>query len=88
LESELAVCIKRQVLGVVLGVWLAHVMFERPALQVSAHVRTGGGQWVAEAIATFGLLNLIWGCRTDVQLGPISPALTGSRPRPHSPTRR
>jgi glycerol uptake facilitator-like aquaporin len=56
-----------QVLGAVLGVWLAHVMFELPIVQVSAHVRTGGGQWVAEAIATFGLLSVIWGCRAHAQ---------------------
>jgi glycerol uptake facilitator-like aquaporin len=56
-----------QVLGAVLGVWLAHLMFELPIFQVSAHVRTGGGQWVAEAIATFGLLSVIWGCRAHAQ---------------------
>jgi glycerol uptake facilitator-like aquaporin len=52
-----------QTAGAVLGVWLAHVMFALPVLQVSAHVRTGLGQWVAEAVATFGLLATIWGCR-------------------------
>lgn len=53
-----------QVIGAVLGVWLAHLMFELPVLQASGHVRTGGGQWLAEAIATFGLLATILGCRT------------------------
>lgn len=52
-----------QFVGAVIGVWLAHVMFELPVLQLSMHVRTGIGQWVAEAIATFGLLVTIWGCR-------------------------
>jgi len=52
-----------QVVGAVLGVWLAHVMFNLPVLQLATHVRTGTGQWVAEAIATFGLLATIWGCR-------------------------
>jgi glycerol uptake facilitator-like aquaporin len=41
---------------------LAHVMFGLPLLQVSAHVRTGTGQWVAEIVATSGLLAVIWGC--------------------------
>jgi glycerol uptake facilitator-like aquaporin len=52
-----------QVVGAIIGVWLAHVMFELPVLQFSTHVRAGVGQWVAEVIATFGLLATIWGCR-------------------------
>ncbi len=52
-----------QIAGGILGVWIAHVMFELPVLQLSTHVRTGTGQWVAEAVATFGLLVTIWGCR-------------------------
>ncbi|MCW3477036.1 aquaporin [Limobrevibacterium gyesilva] len=52
-----------QVAGGIAGVWLAHVMFDLPVLQLSAQVRHGTGQWVAEAIATFGLLATIWGCR-------------------------
>jgi glycerol uptake facilitator-like aquaporin len=52
-----------QVIGALIGVWLAHVMFELPVLQFSTHIRTGVGQWVAEVIATFGLLATIWGCR-------------------------
>jgi glycerol uptake facilitator-like aquaporin len=54
-----------QVVGAVLGVWLAHVMFEIPVIQFSQHVRTGVGQWVAEIVATFGLLMVIWGSRTQ-----------------------
>ena len=38
-------------------------MFDLPLLQLSAHVRTGLPQWVAEVVATFGLLAVIWGCR-------------------------
>jgi glycerol uptake facilitator-like aquaporin len=52
-----------QLAGGILGVWIAHVMFDLPVLQFSQHVRTGTGQWVAEAVATFGLLVTIWGCR-------------------------
>jgi glycerol uptake facilitator-like aquaporin len=52
-----------QIAGAVIGVWLAHVMFELPVWQISHHVRTGAGQWVAEIVATFGLLLVIWGCR-------------------------
>jgi len=52
-----------QVVGAIVGVWLAHVMFTLPILQLSEHVRTGMPQWVAEIVATFGLLMVIWGCR-------------------------
>jgi glycerol uptake facilitator-like aquaporin len=48
-----------QVVGAVLGVWLAHLMFDLPLLQVSTKVRFGLGQWTAEATATFGLVLLI-----------------------------
>jgi glycerol uptake facilitator-like aquaporin len=52
-----------QFAGAVLGVWLAHLMFELPVMQLSTHVRSGTGQWIAEIVATFGLLATIWGCR-------------------------
>jgi glycerol uptake facilitator-like aquaporin len=48
-----------QVVGAILGVWLAHLMFDLPILQASTKVRTGVGQWTAEATATFGLVLLI-----------------------------
>ena len=51
-----------QLIGAVLGVWLAHLMFELPVLQVSTHVRIGWGQWLAEGTATFGLILSIFGC--------------------------
>jgi glycerol uptake facilitator-like aquaporin len=55
--------IAAQVVGAIVGVWLAHVMFDLPILQLSQHVRTGIPLWVAEIVATFGLLMVIWGCR-------------------------
>lgn len=45
----------------ILGAWAAHLMFDLPALQVSVKARTGLGQWVAEAIATYGLIFTILG---------------------------
>jgi len=45
----------------ILGAWAAHLMFELPALQLSVKARTGLGQWVGEAIATFGLILTILG---------------------------
>jgi glycerol uptake facilitator-like aquaporin len=52
-----------QIAGAVAGVWLAHGMFDLPVWQFSHHIRSGPGQWLAEAVATFGLLMTIWGCR-------------------------
>jgi glycerol uptake facilitator-like aquaporin len=57
-----AIYIVCQVLGAVLGVWAAHVMFELPVWQLSTTVRAGTGQWFAEAVATFGLVLAIFGC--------------------------
>jgi glycerol uptake facilitator-like aquaporin len=51
-----------QVVGAVVGVWAAHLMFDLPVLQFSTTLRTGPGQWLAEAIAAFGLLLTIFGC--------------------------
>ena len=48
-----------QLLGAIAGAWLAHAMFELPVLQTSTHVRGGYGQWIAEAVATAGLIIVI-----------------------------
>lgn len=45
----------------IVGVWLAHAMFDLPILQLSAKARTGPGQWLGEFIATFGLILTILG---------------------------
>jgi glycerol uptake facilitator-like aquaporin len=51
-----------QVMGGVLGVWAAHVMFDLPVLQISQTMhRTGGAQWFSEILATLGLLFVIFG---------------------------
>jgi glycerol uptake facilitator-like aquaporin len=61
--------IAAQILGAVVGVWIAHVMFEERVLMLSLHARSGPAQMVSEFVATFGLLSVIWGCsrrRADV----------------------
>ena len=50
-----------QILGAVLGTWLAHAMFNETLFQVSLHDRQGAGLWLAEAVATFGLVLTIFG---------------------------
>lgn len=48
-----------QLAGAMLGAWLAHAMFDMAIWQFSAKLRAGPGQWIAEAVATFGLLLVI-----------------------------
>lgn len=48
-----------QLMGAALGSWLAHAMFEMDIFQWSDKARTGEGQWLAEAVATAGLLFVI-----------------------------
>ena len=45
-----------QVLGCCAGAMLANAMFDLPLVQASAHVRSGGGQWLSEIVATAGLI--------------------------------
>jgi glycerol uptake facilitator-like aquaporin len=52
-----------QVVGCCLGTLLAHAMFELPLLQASHHIRTGMAQWLAEIVATSGLLLVVLGQR-------------------------
>lgn len=50
-----------QVAAGIAGVWAAHLMFDLPVMQYSIKPRTGSGQWLGEAIATFGLVLTILG---------------------------
>ncbi len=64
-----------QLAAAVAGVWLAHAMFAMPVLQVSAHLRDGPAQWLAEFTATFGLILTIAG---GVRFAPAAiPMLVG-----------
>lgn len=53
-----------QLIGAVLGVLLAHAMFDLPLWQPGTHVRTGSAQGLSEGVATFGLvLTIVLGAR-------------------------
>jgi glycerol uptake facilitator-like aquaporin len=67
--SDAVIYIAAQIIGGIVGVLAAHVMFELPLWQVSATVRTGPGQWFAEFVATFGLLLTILGTRSAYAVG-------------------
>lgn len=58
---ELAPYIAVQVLGAILGTVVAHGMFGLELVQFSEKARTGGAQWLAEGVATFGLVLVIFG---------------------------
>jgi glycerol uptake facilitator-like aquaporin len=60
-QRLLARYVLAQLIGAILGVWIAHLMFDQSMLQVSGKVRWSGGQWLAETVATFGLLLTIYG---------------------------
>jgi glycerol uptake facilitator-like aquaporin len=48
-----------QLAGAMCGAWLAHAMFDVPILQYSEKLRDGPAQWIAEVVATAGLLLVI-----------------------------
>ena len=58
-KATLLPYIAAQLIGAMLGAWLAHAMFDMTILQFSTKVRSGTGQWIAEAVATAGLLLVI-----------------------------
>ncbi len=60
-RGEVAAYVAAQIAGGVLGAILAHAMFDLPLVAFSAKVRTGVPQWIAEGVATFGLLATILG---------------------------
>ena len=57
--SEGMTYIAVQIAGGIVGTMIAHAMFGLPLFEVSMKVRTGGAQWFAEAVASFGLIATI-----------------------------
>ncbi|MEN9754089.1 MAG: hypothetical protein RLZ07_471, partial [Pseudomonadota bacterium] len=60
-KSDLLVYVIVQILGGIAGVIIAHLMFHLPLIETSEKIRTGGPQWFAEVVATFGLVVTILG---------------------------
>jgi arsenate reductase len=60
-SATAAIYVAAQVVGAVLGVVLANLMFDLPAVEISDKVRDGSGLVLAEGVATFGLLLVIFG---------------------------
>lgn len=55
-RTESMAFVLAQVTGGLIGVWVAHLMFGEDVLQFSQKMRSGGSQWLAEGVATFGLI--------------------------------
>ena len=53
--------IAAQILGGLAGTFIAHAMFDQQLVQFASKIRTGPSQWLAEAVATFGLILTIFG---------------------------
>ena len=86
--------IAAQLVGAMVGVVAAHLMFDLDVLQAPGKVRSGIGQWSGELIATFGLVFLVLPspARTSgprhLPSAATLPQRTGSPRRPHSQTRQ
>jgi glycerol uptake facilitator-like aquaporin len=61
-KAQLVPFVLAQILGGCLGTLLSHAMFDLPLLQLSTTARAGTAQWIAEGVASFGLLATILGC--------------------------
>ena len=60
LSSREALCyVAAQIASGIAGTMLAHAMFALPLVDASLKMRTGGPQWLAEAVAAFGLIATI-----------------------------
>lgn len=57
--KETLAYIGAQITGGVMGIWLTHIMFKLPILQISTKPRNGLGQWVSELASTLILLTVI-----------------------------
>ncbi len=63
--SRAVIYVVVQIVGAILGMLVAHLMFELDLFQLSTKTRSGGSQWFAESLATFGLLfGILAGIRT------------------------
>src|SRR5205085_401311 len=60
-NRQLVAYLPAQLAGGVVGAVLANVMYKLDAVSISTHHRSAGGLWLSEALATFGLVVLIFG---------------------------
>jgi glycerol uptake facilitator-like aquaporin len=58
-RADIVPYLAAQFMGAILGVLLAHAMFDLPLLQTSIRERASAGQWISEIVATFGLVFIV-----------------------------
>ena len=59
-SRQVAIYLPAQVVGGIVGAVIANVMFDLSAVSISGTDRSGAGRWLSEAVATFGLVVLIF----------------------------
>ena len=75
--AEAFAYIGAQVLGAMLGAIIANLMYELPAVQIALTDRTGAGLWLAEVVATFGLVLVVFGVVRSRRAG-VAPFAVGA----------
>jgi arsenate reductase len=60
-NRQVAAYLPAQLAGGALGAVAANLMFDLPAVSIATTERSGGGLWLSEALATFGLVVLVFG---------------------------
>ncbi|HET6167373.1 MAG TPA: aquaporin [Marmoricola sp.] len=60
-REDAVVLVGAQLVGGVLGAVAANLMFDLDAVSISGHDRSGGGLWLGEVVATFGLVLVVFG---------------------------
>lgn len=73
---DVAAYVVAQFVGAITGVVLAHAMFDLPLLQTALKARWSIGQWISEAVATFGLVFVVFSCTRE--RGWTAPASIGA----------
>lgn len=72
-----ALLITAQLAGCCIGALLANVMFSLPVAELSRTDRSGGGQWLGEVVATFGLVVVVFGVLRSGRPGAVAYAVAG-----------
>lgn len=75
--KDAAVLVGAQMVGGVLGAVLANLMFDLDAVSVSGREREGGGLWLAEVVATLGLVLVIFGAARSGRIETVAYAVGG-----------
>ena len=74
-SRQTVVYVLAQVSGGILGVVMANLMFGLPAITASTTSRSGPGLWLAETVATLGLLLVIFGLVRSGRTSAVAPAV-------------